>query len=171
MTCKYASEYYLRLLCVPLCTVAPSKPRHIIIVINGIQSRSYNANSLFIHSRKLKFQSRFRRKTQLCFVCLFFQSLGFFSRLLQLRARIICLFSPNPSSCVFGAWFKIEILIATHMHKFLFMFCAIFLSAFTQIVLLNSMPIFSLSFSLSATFSHNICHRKTQNHWVTLRQC
>lgn len=128
MTCKYANEYYLRLLCVPLCTAAPPKLRHIIIVISGFIPSSTAEAAVTEAEISI---SILAQNTQSCFVCLFFEPAIFMASfpVHHLGIRMICLFTLNPSSCIFGAWFKIGILVVSYMHKFLFMFCAIFLSA------------------------------------------
>lgn len=90
-----------------------------------LQQQNNSSSVLFIHSRKLNFQFQFWRKAQSCFVCLFCEPTIFMASfpVYHSRIRIICLFTLNPSSCIFGAWFKIGILVLIYAQISIYVLC------------------------------------------------
>lgn len=183
MTCKYANEYYLRLLCVPLCTAFSllHHHRHNYAILLSLLSKpshhhqQQHNNSVYIHSRKLRISISIlvqSTQTHSCIMPILWTKPNFhgiFPYSSHIRIRIICLFTLNPSSCmyVYLAWFKIETLfICTNFYLYFVQFCLNNIQhhwsrtfTHTQIMLLNSMPIFPISFFLShifLAFSNNI---------------
>lgn len=126
MTCKYAMEYYLRLLYVPLC-VQYTLLHHNYAILSLLSPPSYHRrqqqqhkNTVFIHWRKLKFQFQFCAHNAVCMGSYSFEPTIFMALFpFIIRIRIICLFTLNPSSCI---WLDLRLKYSSSYAQILFMF-------------------------------------------------